>query len=190
MTHTLPSRRRFTIADYHRMGESGILPSDGHVELIEGEILDVARIGVRHTAIVEQVAEMLRVAAAQRAIIRIQQPVALGEYSEPEPAVAAVRARDDYDLSGHPRASAIELVIEVAAKSSLRYDFDVKVPLYAKHGIPETWIVDIDERRVTRFYEPRAGVYASIETPPVGALVVSDTSPFLQLDTGVLFADA
>jgi Uma2 family endonuclease len=162
MAEGLPRRRRLTVRDYHLMGERGILPPDARVELIEGEIIDMAPIGSRHAGIVEQIADLLRRTAPQSVMVRTQQPVSLDKYSEPEPDIVLVPWRADYYKSAHPRANEILLLVEVA-DTSLRYDLHDKVPLYARHRIREVWIVDIEQRRIQRFADARGQVYGTAE---------------------------
>lgn len=160
--HPLP-RRHFTVADYHRMGEAGILGEDERVELIEGEIIEMTPIGSPHGGRVNQLNRCLTQAVGESAVVAVQNPVLLGEHSEPEPDLALLRPRADFYTDSHPRASDVLLLIEVA-DSSLQTDRDIKVPLYARHGIPEVWIVAIGERQVLRFAEPVQGAYQVRET--------------------------
>lgn len=151
-------RKRFSVADYHRMGEAGIFGEDDRVELIEGEIIEMTPIGSPHGGRVKQLNRLLAQAVGERAVIAVQDPVVLGERSEPEPDLALLRPRADFYTESHPRPPDVWLLIEVA-DTSLAFDRDVKVPLYARHGIPEVWLVDIEHRQVLRFAVPRDGVY-------------------------------
>lgn len=151
-------RRRFTVADYQRMGEAGILGEDDRVELIEGEIFEMAPIGSPHGGRIKQLNQMLTRAIGERALVAVQDPIVLGERSEPEPDIAVLRPRADFYKDSHPEAPDVLLLIEVA-DTSLQTDRDIKVPLYARHGIPEVWIVDIGRRRVLRFADPVRGTY-------------------------------
>lgn len=152
-------RKRFSVADYHRMGEVGLLGEDDRVELIEGEIIEMTPIGSSHGGRVKQLNRLLTEAVGERAVIAVQDPVVLGERSEPEPDLALLRPRADFYTDAHPQAPDVWLLIEVA-DSSLAFDRDIKVPLYARHGIPEVWLVDIEHGQVLRFAAPRDGVYS------------------------------
>jgi len=152
-------RHRLTATDYHRMGDAGILRPDARVELIEGEIIDMAPIGSRHAAAVERLAAALRGAVGDLAMVRTQQPVALDRHSEPEPDVAVVFPRGDYYEHSHPQPRDVLLIVEVA-DATLAYDRDVKVPLYARCSVPEVWIVDVAERRLGRYRAPSDGEYS------------------------------
>jgi Uma2 family endonuclease len=139
---TLPHKHRLTRDEYYRMAETGILAPDARVELVEGEIIDMAPIGSPHAARVSRLAKIFTLALAERAIVNVQNPLVLNEYSEPEPDITVLRYREDFYAGGHPRPEDVLLVIEVA-DTSLQYDRDVKLPLYAAHGIPEYWLVDL-----------------------------------------------
>jgi Uma2 family endonuclease len=120
------------VADYYRMAEVGILAPDARVELIDGEIIDMPPPGSSHAGTVDYLLSVLGTAARDRANLRVQSPVRLSEYSEPQPDLALLR----------PRAEDVLLIVEVAA-NSLRFDRKKKVPLYARHGIPEVWLLGV-----------------------------------------------
>src|SRR5919106_6741536 len=110
-------RRRFTVDEYYRMAEAGILHEDDRVELIEGEIVEMAPIGSNHASHVDPLAQLLFERIGRRAIVRIQSPIHLGEYSEPQPDVTILRSRSDFYVSAHPSPADILLVVEVADTS-------------------------------------------------------------------------
>lgn len=145
-----PSRHRLSAIDYRRMGEVGILPPGARVELIDGEIIDMAPIGSRHSAVVLQMARLFQRAVGDAALVAVQSPIALGDLSEPQPDIALLAPRDDFYRSAHPRAEDIFLVVEIA-DPSLRYDREIKVPLYARHGITEAWLVDLENDELMRY---------------------------------------
>jgi Uma2 family endonuclease len=155
-------RRRFNLADYHRMGEAGILSEDDRVELIDGEIIEMTPIGSPHGGRVKRLVYLLTQAVGPHAIVAAQDPVILDDRSEPEPDLALLRPRADFYTESHPRPTDVLLLIEVA-DTSLQKDRQVKVPLYARHGIPETWIVDTEHQRVLRFAGLRDGTYQTEE---------------------------
>jgi Uma2 family endonuclease len=134
-----PRRHRLTVADYYRMAEVGILAPDARVELIDGEIIDMAPPASSHAGTVDYLLEVLGLAARGKAKVRVQNPVRLSEYSEPQPDLALLWPREDFYRARHPRADDVLLIVEVAA-SSLRFDRKKKVPLYARHGVPEVWL--------------------------------------------------
>src|SRR5512147_87129 len=136
-------RHRLTIADYHRMGEAGVFAHDARVELIEGEVIDMPPIGSRHARAVNYLNMHLVEAVRRSAVVAVQNPVTLDEHTEVQPYVAVLRIRADLYGISHPRPGDVLLVIEVA-DTSVRYDLDVKWPLYARAGIPEVWVVDLE----------------------------------------------
>lgn len=156
---------RFSIADYHAMAAAGILGDDDRVELIDGEIIAMPPIGSPHGGRVKRLNGRLSAAVGDRAIVAVQDPIVLGEHSEPEPDLALLRPRADSYTDSHPVAADVLLVIEVA-DTSLGYDLRTKVPLYARHGVPEVWIIDILHQRALRFADPApaAGSYRREET--------------------------
>jgi Uma2 family endonuclease len=167
-----PRRHRVTVHEYHRMAEVGLLAPDARVELIEGEIVDMAPIGTEHSSVVDQLAQLLVRAVGDRAIARIQGAIRLSQITEPEPDVAMLRPRADFYRHAHPTGTDTLLVIEVS-DSTLRYDRDVRVPLYARHGVPEVWIVDLQHGRLLVYGSPADGEYrqqTSVEQPGVTPL--------------------
>jgi Uma2 family endonuclease len=155
------SRHRLTVRDYYRMAEVGILGWDDRVELLEGQVVDLAPAGPRHALAIDALNEILVLACASRARARVQQPIELDEYSEPEPDVALVRRPWDGYPDSHPHAPDVLLLIEVA-DSSLAFDRGAKLELYARAGISEYWIVDLTSNRVLTHREPQDGGYASV----------------------------
>jgi Uma2 family endonuclease len=135
-------RHRVTVHEYHRMAEAGVLAADARVELIEGEIIDMAPIGMSHNSAVDQLAHLLIRALGDLVITRIQGSIRLSQTSEPEPDVAVLKPRTDFYRHELATGADALLIIEVS-DSTLRYDRDVKVPLYARHNVPEVWIVDL-----------------------------------------------
>jgi Uma2 family endonuclease len=148
----------FTVDDYQRMGETGILHEDDRVELIEGEIVAMPPIGSPHGGGVKHLIRLLTSTVGERAIVSAQDPIVLRPRSEPQPDITLLRPRSDFYADSHPEAADVLLLIEVA-DSSLHYDLHVKVPLYARQGIPEVWVVDIAHRKVLRFSRPEGGTY-------------------------------
>ncbi|HEX9820115.1 MAG TPA: Uma2 family endonuclease [Methylomirabilota bacterium] len=141
-------RRRFTLDEYHRMGETGILGPDDRVELIEGEIIEMTPIGSRHAATVARIHHLFSRRLGERALVWVQNPLLLLQHqSEPEPDVMLLAPRDDFYAAGLPEPPAVRLLVEVA-ESSLPYDRRTKFPLYARAGVAEAWLVDLDGARI------------------------------------------
>ncbi|HXT63637.1 MAG TPA: Uma2 family endonuclease [Pyrinomonadaceae bacterium] len=152
------AKHYFTVGEYERMGESGIFAPEARVELIEGEIVEMSPIGSRHAACVEFVAETLTVQLHGRAIVRIQNPIVLDDFSEPQPDVAILQLRADRYRESHPRPHEVLLVIEVS-DSTYSLDRNVKIPLYARAGIAEALIFNLHEDRLEYYSQPKSGVY-------------------------------
>ena len=181
-----PRRHRLTVADYYRMGETGILAPDARVELIDGEIFDVAPPGSLHAGTVNRLTQVLVAAAGNTAVLHVQNPLTLGRYSEPQPDLALLRYRADFYTSRHPRPTDALLVIEVGY-SSVRFDREVKIPLYAGHSIPETWLIDLAARRLTRYRDPQRDAYARVDQPDSSAALEVTALPEIRVDLGTLF---
>ncbi len=157
------TRRRFTVAEYHVMAQAGILGEDDQVELIDGEILQMAPIGRRHASCVARVSHLFEQATRGAVIVWSQNPIALGEHSEPQPDIALLRPRADFYASALPTPDDILLLIEVA-ESSLEYDRRVKLPLYARSGVPESWLVQLDRDQITVHRDPSPTGYQTVQT--------------------------
>src|ERR1700730_3657390 len=138
----LPHRHRITVGEYYRMAELGLLAPDARVELIAGEVIDMAPTGSQHGGTTNYLDYALKQATGGRALVRVQLPIRLDEHNEPEPDLAVVKQRADFYKEGHPTAADALLIVEVG-DTTLRYDREVKVPLYAARGISEVWIVDL-----------------------------------------------
>jgi Uma2 family endonuclease len=136
-------RHRITVHDYHRMGEVGLLAPDARVELIDGAIIDMAPIGNDHQSVVDRLTRTLVRAVGDSAIVRVQGSIRLSQWSEPEPDLVLLAPRPDFYRGEFASGADTLLVIEVS-DTTLRYDRDVKVPLYARHGVPEVWLVDVN----------------------------------------------
>ncbi len=154
-------RRPFTVADYMRMGEAGILGRRDRVELIHGEILAMSPIGPPHNAAVARALREFIQVFGDEAIVWAQGSVQLDNWSAPEPDIALLRARDDFYASRLPLPQDILLVVEIS-ETSLRYDRDTKAELYAAAGIPEYWVSDIGGDRVYVYSNPEGGAYGRV----------------------------
>jgi Uma2 family endonuclease len=155
-------RYRFTRDDYHRMAQTGILKPDARVELIDGEIIEMNPIGGPHMAAVDRLNNFFVPRVLGAAIVRIQGSVALSDNGEPEPDVALLRYRDDFYATAPATEAAVLLIVEVA-DSSEYYDRTTKAPLYARYGVPELWIVDLNHDRVTRHLDPTMSGYRTTQ---------------------------
>jgi Uma2 family endonuclease len=176
-----PRPHRLTVDDYQRMGRAGILPPHARVELIEGEIIDMAPIGTRHAGIVRQIARLLERAVGDAAIVSVQMPIRLDEWSEPQPDVTLLEPRADFYKAAHPTPADVMLVVEVA-DSSLPHDRDVKLALYARHHIAEVWLVDLQHDEITRYRQPHPDGYrAAAKLLELTNLHIMPTDAFVDL---------
>jgi Uma2 family endonuclease len=150
------TRWRFTVHDYHRMGEAGILHEDDRVELIEGELVEMTAIGTRHFSCVNRLNRLFVMNVGDDAIVSVQNPVRLNEYNEPQPDLAVIRPRDYRESL--PEPDDVLLLIEVS-DTTLAYDRGVKLPLYARAGIMEVWIVDLAGETIACHTDPSGEGY-------------------------------
>lgn len=162
---------RWSLAEYHQMAQIGLLDETDRVELIEGELIDMAPIGSKHAFRVDSIARALQLAAGKAFLVRVQNPILLGEHSEPQPDIAVVK--DKNYSAAHPCAEDVLVIVEVS-DTTLAYDRDVKLSLYARHGIPEVWLLDVNAGELTVYREPAEGQYRLIRKPTT-AEVVSPT---------------
>lgn len=167
------TRRRFTVDEYRKMAETGILAQDDRVELIEGEVVDMSPIGAAHASVVLRLTRLLVRLAGDHASVAVQSPVDLDAYAQPQPYLTLLRPRGDDYASQLPRAGDVLLAIEVA-DSSLAYDRDVKMPLYGRSGIPEAWLIDVRGSGGVEIHRcPTARGYRELVRPqPGGVLAV------------------
>jgi len=157
------THRRFSVDEYYKLAEIGILSEDDRVELIEGHIVEMEPKSPRHASCVMRLNHLLQIILDHRAILSVHSPVRFDQFNEPEPDVMILKWKDDYYASGHPGAGDVLLLIE-ASDTSLRYDRDVKLPIYSRVGIPEVWIVDLQSRQLEMFTQPSNEGFASHRT--------------------------
>lgn len=179
------ARRHFNIAEYYKMAAAGVFSEDDRVELIEGEIIEMNPIGSRHAACVGRLTKMLERLAGDRAIVWVQNPVQVSDYSEPLPDVALLRRRDDFYAQANPQAPDVFLLVEVA-DSSVEYDRNIKIPLYAQAGIPEVWIVNLPKEAVEIYTQPLGGEYREIRLVKRGESLSAKSIPNLTVDAGAV----
>jgi Uma2 family endonuclease len=181
-----PRRHRITVEEYHRMAEVGLLAPDARVELIDGEIIDMPPIGSRHAATVNELHKLLVRAVGDRAIVWGQSPVQLGDVSEPQPDLAVLSPRDDFYEPRLPTSSDTLLVIEVS-ETTLRYDRQTKLSLYARHGIPEYWIFDTQGKQLHVFRSPADATYGEVLSMDKPGVMPIPSLPGVTVDLSSLF---
>ncbi|MCL4370495.1 MAG: Uma2 family endonuclease [Chloroflexi bacterium] len=169
-------RRRFTAEEYHWMARVGILGEDDRVELVDGEIVEMTPIGHRHAACVNRLAELFSQTLGNTAIVSVQNPVRLGQYSEPQPDLALLRRKPDFYASGHPTPEDVFLIVEVAG-SSIEPDRRVKIPLYARSGVLEAWLVELDQETLTMYRDPAPDGYHTVRVVRRGEQVAPAAFP-------------
>lgn len=150
-------RHRFTVREYHAIADAGLLSEDDRVELIEGEIVDMAPVATRHLACVVTLTHLLIEKSGGRYFVSVQTPVVLDEDNEPQPDLSLLKTRPD-PAGSLPGPGDVLLVVEVS-DTTLAYDRDVKLPLYGRSGIPEAWIVDLASRRIEIHSKPSPDGY-------------------------------
>ncbi len=176
-------RGPFTVESYQRLAELGVLGEDDRVELIAGQVVAMTPIGDRHASCVRRLHDLFARRALELAIIDVQNPVVLGRHDAPQPDLPVLKRRAD-GYPRHPRARDILLVIEVA-DTTLAYDRDVKIPLYARAVIPELWLVDLGAQAITVYREPSPDAYREVTTVSAGGTL----RPLLPPDVTIGAAD-
>lgn len=179
------ARRHFNVTEYYRMIEAGILSESDRVELIDGEVIEMSPIGSRHAACVDRVNQLLNRLAGESTIVRVQNPIRLNEHSELQPDLCLLQPRSDFYQHGHPMPADVLLVAEVA-DSSVRYDREVKLPLYAQVLIPEVWIVNLPAEVVEVYSQPSGGKYQKSQELKRGEIIKSETIPQLSFDANAV----
>ncbi len=149
----ITTAKRFTIEEYHRLSELGFFHEDDRIELIRGEIIEMAAKGTPHTTCCSNLLEELAALLIGRAKLRCQDPISLPSKSEPEPDFVIAKLRADNYLSAHPTPEDVLLVIELA-DSTLKYDQETKLSLYAEAGILDYWIFNLVENHLEAYSEP------------------------------------
>lgn len=151
-------RHTFTVDEYHRMAESGILTQDDRVELINGEIISMSPINSSHASVVDRFNTIFNNRLSGQVIVRIQSTLQIPEHSEPEPDVMLLKYRDDFYADAHPQSDDVYLLVEVA-DSSLPVDRKIKLPLYAQAQVAEVWIVNLTDQQIEGYRLPSEDHY-------------------------------
>lgn len=180
-------RHRFTVDEFHRMGEAGIISGEDRVELIEGEIIQMTPISSRHAGCVNRLTRLFSSKAGSRALLGVQNPVQIAGHTEPQPDVVLLRPRDDDYMNSHPGPADVLLLVEVA-ESSLEYDRDVKVPAYARAGIPEVWLVDLVHGNIEVSLQPTPGGFQKTFTLGAGEGLAPSLLPDISLQVGEIIS--
>ncbi len=156
-------KKLLTIDDYHAMIKAGILSEEDKVELLNGELIIMSPIGISHSGTIDLIDTELKFLLRGKAIVRNQGPITLPYHSEPEPDLAIAKYRSDFYTKSHPGPDDILISIEVA-DTSLERDRTVKAPLYATHLIPTYWIINLQDRQIEVYTQPKGGQYRTRQT--------------------------
>lgn len=154
------TKHRFGVKEYYRMAETGVLPLNARVELLNGEIIDMSPIGPFHGSVVGLLTSMLGDMSRKRWLVWPQNPVHLDDFSEPQPDLMLLRPAADFYRKRHPRPEDVYLLIEVS-DTTLEADRAEKLPAYGRAGIPEVWIVNLNEQVIEVYREPHFAGYGS-----------------------------
>jgi Uma2 family endonuclease len=181
-----PQRHPVSAEEYLRMGEAGVFAPEARLELIEGEIVERAPIGSPHAGTVKVLNRLLTSRAGDRAIVSVQDPLVIADRSVPQPDLALLRPRADSYRRSHPTSADVLLVIEVS-DTTLRFDLDTKVLLYARCGIPEVWVVDLSAKVIRVFREAGPGGYRASLAAAGDESVASIALPEVRVAASELF---
>jgi Uma2 family endonuclease len=174
-----PVRLRFTVDDYYKMIELGMLKDYEKAEIIEGELIKKMTVGDRHAAVVDFLTKIFIKNVSDDILVRVQNPVRISDFDEPEPDIALADLTK-FNGKRHPRPPEILLLIEVS-DSTVKYDRDKKIPLYAEAGIPEVWIVNLPNEIVEVHSNPKVGLYQIVKIFNPGEKIQSGALPDLSL---------
>lgn len=175
-----PRRLRFSVDEYYKMIEIGILKDYEKAEIIEGELIQKTPIGDKHAAVVNRLNRFFSRSVGEDILISVQNPVRLSDYDEPEPDIVLADLAK-FDGSRHPRPAETLLIVEVS-DTTLKYDRDVKVSLYAEAEIPEVWIVNLKNEIVEVHQKPSVGIYQLAQIYKRGESVKSSVLPNLEIE--------
>ena len=178
-------KKLFTVDEYYKMAEVGILEPGDRVELIHGEILKMSPIKSFHASVVDNLHDLLLFLLREKAIIRGQNPIQIDNYSEPEPDLTIAHFHPHKYRHQHPRPENVHFLIEVA-DTTLQKDRKIKLPLYAEAGIAEVWIVNLKNHTVEVYTNPVAGSYQELNTLKIGD-VLRFAGLGLELEVGQIF---
>lgn len=177
--------RLLSVGEVEQMVKSGILTEDDKIELIKGQLINMSPPGARHVASVNRLNTNFASQLQGRSIISIQNPIQLPPFSQPEPDAALLRPRDDYYVDAHPTAQDVLLLIEVA-DSSLNYDQDTKLPVYAAADVSEVWIFSLQDGWLDCYRHPSANGYRIRERFFPGDSVQPDAFPDVTIDVSTI----
>lgn len=175
-----PTKHLTNLDEWRRLGEANIFPPESRIELINGEILDMAPIGFNHAGHLIRLINFFATRIADKALINAQNPLQLGDLSEPEPDFMLLMPSSDYYSSRHPVADDVLLLIEVS-DTSLQFDQNQKLRLYARHGIPEYWLLNLNDLSLEVYRKPNGELYAEKTTLYAGDSITLSQLPDISI---------
>lgn len=183
-----PAPKRFTVTDYHRMAETGLLEEDARFELLGGEIVYMAPPGPDHGAITDRLPKFFLPHLLSRYCLRVQGALTLSEDSEPNPDFMILKHRDDDYRAANPTPDDVVLLVEVA-HSSIAFDRSTKLRLYAMAGIVEYWVADVRRNELIVHREPNTatGEYGAVKHHAAAEKIAPQAIPDCELDLAWLF---
>jgi Uma2 family endonuclease len=180
-----PATHRISVKEYYRMAETGVLPPDARVELVDGQIIDMSPIGPFHGRVTKFLNQFFTTASHGRWIVGVQDPAQLDDYSEPQPDLTLLKPSADFYGRQHPRPEDVFLLVEIS-DSSLERDQEVKLPAYARSGIAEVWIVNLNDQTIEVYRQPHFAGYSSKVILNAGDKACPQAFPDVSLDVAEL----
>lgn len=184
-----PHRHAISAREYLRMGEAAVFSPEVRLELIQGEIIEMAPIGSAHAAVVNALAAFFSRNLGERAIVSVQNPLVLGEHSVPQPDLMLLRPQATNYFDAHPTAQDVLLLVEVS-DATLRFDLESKLPVYARAATPEVWVADIGARMIHVFRDPEGGTYRTSCRAGRGERLAPIEFPGIDIEVATLFPAA
>ena len=188
-TIAVPNRKRFTVQEYYQMADAGILHEDDRTELIDGEVILMPPIGDPHASNVDRTNRIFWRAFDDVAIVRCQGHIRLDEHNQPQPDFALLHPRPDFYKASSPTPADVFLLVEVA-DTTLRYDRRIKAPLYARTGIPEYWLIDVNDATITVYRDPAPDGYRVEQTLRRGDRIAPLAFPDREIAVNDLLGEA
>jgi Uma2 family endonuclease len=184
---SVPERMRISADRYQRMVATGVLTKYDRIELIDGDMINMAPIGLNHAAVTARLTKLFVLSLVDSAIVSPGGPVKLGDYSVPQPDLMLLKPRADFYAAQIPTPPDVLLLVEVS-DSSPAFDQSTKRALYARHGIAEYWVVDVPGKRVHVYCEPTVDGYGEAFERTQTDVVSPRALPAVQFAAGTLFA--
>jgi Uma2 family endonuclease len=180
-----PAQHRISVKEYYRMAETGVLPPNARVELLDGQIIDMSPIGPFHGSVTKFLNQFFSAASQGRWIVAVQDPAQLDDHSEPQPDLMLLKPSADFYRKGHPQPEDVFLLVEIS-DTSLEKDQEVKLPAYARAGIAEVWIVNLNDQTIEVCRQPHFAGYSSKVILNAGDKARPQAFPDVSLDVAEL----